>query len=450
MLRQLASVFVNHILLYALGLVGAVLIARLLGPEGRGLVVMAVVTANLGMCLCQLGLPQALNYHLSRAPDRRAELGHALGVGARLAPFLLGITVLFYGSAFLFARSSVLQGLTPGLVLASFVLSLMVTGQETLARTLVGLEDYRTRNLLLLCQPVLLLLALVAFWVSGTPLTPLAVTWLYVSAVAVGLVLGGARLGRAYRPSLDLAVPPDWKKTYLGYGLKFYPSLIINVLNYRADTFVVNALLGTEAVGLYDTGVRVTELLLFFPHTVNWVFFTRVASAEGGRQHALTAMTLGASLYLVLAGAVVLAVLIPFGIPLFFGANFAPAVAPALWLLPGIVVLTAVKILANAVAGCGRPEYATCTTLVGLAGMLALDFVLIPPFGIVGAAWASVVGYSLWAAALVALYLRLVRVSAGKLLADAVVEPVAWLRHDGWRKLSAALRPVPEAAKTGP
>src|SRR5262249_24535436 len=152
--------------------------------------------------------------------------------------------------------------------------------------------------------------------------------------------------------------------------------------------------------------------------------------------------TLGASLYLVVAGGVVLGLVLPFVLPFLYGADFAPAVPAALWLLPGMAALTVVKVLTHAVAGCGRPEYATYTTLVGLAAILALDIWLIPSHGIVGAAWASSAGYSLWAAAVVFLYCRALKVTAVQLIAGTLTAPLTWLHHKRQRWL-ATMRCTP-------
>jgi O-antigen/teichoic acid export membrane protein len=426
MLRQISSLFLNHMLQHALGLAGAILAARLLGVELRGVVVVVVVAATIGMTVAQLGLPQALNYHLSRAGDRREALGQALAVCLRLLPWIVLVAAVFFGVAAWAGRTTLLSGLSPGLIVAAFVYTLAMTGHEVVMRLLLGLHDYRMRNIVNVMQPALSTAFLVLFWICGWTLQPLYLAAAYAGFTLLSLCVGVWAIRRSYAPALG-PLPADWKREYVGYGLRFYPSLLVNMLNYRVDAILVNAILGSAAVGLYATGTSMSEMLLFLPNTVNFVFFNHVSRAPESERRRLTARTLGFSLYIVGASGIVLAFLLPTLIPWLFGVDFAPAVPAAMWLLPGMAALTVVKILSHAVAGCGKPEYATYATVVGLVGILALDIWLIPTHGIVGAAWASWAGYSLWAIAVVALYLRIVRVGPFRFALDVISEPAYWL-----------------------
>jgi O-antigen/teichoic acid export membrane protein len=442
MLRQVASLFLNHMLQHALGLAGSILAARLLGVELRGVVVIVVVAATLGMTVSQLGLPQALNYQLSRARNRREVLGQALAVCLRLTPIIVLIAAVFFGLSAWLARTTLLHGLSTGLIVASFFYALAMTGNEVVMRLLLGLHDYRMRNVVNVLQPALSVAMLAAFWVCGWTLQPWHLAAAYAGFTVLSAAIGAWAIRRNYAPALE-RLPADWRHQYVGYGVKFYPSLLVNMLNYRVDAFLVNAFLGSAAVGLYATGVAMTEMLLFLPHTVNYVFFNHISLAPEDERHRLTARTLGFSLYAVAAGAVVLAVLLPTLIPWLYGVDFAPATPAALWLLPGMAALTVVKVLTHAVAGCGKPEYATYTTIVGLIAIVALDVWLIPRHGIVGAAWASWAGYSVWAVAVAFLYLRVVHVTPGRFALDVLMAPVSWLLARGW--LSAPRpQPAPE------
>jgi O-antigen/teichoic acid export membrane protein len=440
MLRQVASLFLNHLLQHALGLAGSILAARLLGVELRGVVVIVAVAATLGMTVAQLGLPQALNYNLSRARGRKEVLDQSLAVCVRLLPWIILCAVAFFSLTYLFGRTSFFNGLSTELILASFLFTLAMTGQEVVVRLLLGLHDYPMRNIVNLMQPALTVTMLAGFWISGLQLRPLHLAAGYVGFTLLAVGVGAYYIRSKYKPA-RVPVPAEWKQDYVGYGLKFYPSLLVNLLNYRADTFLVNAFLGTAAVGLYATGVAMTEVLLFLPHTVNFVFFNHISREQDeGKRVRLTARTLGFSLYAVGIGAAILAVLLPVLIPWLYGPDFAPGVPAALWLLPGMMALTVVKVLTHAVAGCGRPEYATYTTLVGLAATLALDCWLIPRYGIVGAAWASLAGYSIWGAAVAVLYIRLVRITPMRLALDILAAPLGWLRQRAQER-SARLGP---------
>jgi O-antigen/teichoic acid export membrane protein len=416
---------------HAVGMVASILIARLLGPQLRGVVVAAIATATVVASVCQLGLPQALNYNLARTQDRTIALNQALAVCVRLTPVILLCVAAAYLALGAIARDSVLRGLSLGLTIASLGYCLATIAQEIQLRLLVGLEDYTWRNVLILIPPILVLVLAIGYSALDRPMSPLSVTIGYGMFTLASVLVGSVYLWWRYRPTLGTAPPKDWTHTYLGYGLKFCPSLIVNMLNYRADTFIVNALLGSAALGLYATGVGMAEVLLFLPHAVNFVFFTRISSASAAERHALTVKTLGASLYLVTLGGILLGILIPYALPVLYGSAFRSSVGVSLCLLPGMLALTIVKILTNAVAGCGRPEFASYTTSIGLVATIALDLILIPRFGILGAAWASVLSYVLWAIVVSLFYVRLMKAPGLRFTIDVLLAPLAWLLHSG-------------------
>ncbi len=128
-------------------------------------------------------------------------------------------------------------------------------------------------------------------------------------------------------------------------------------------------------------------------------------------------------------------------IPLFYGQAFASAIPAAQWLLPGMLALTIVKTLSVVVSGLGRPEYMTYGILVGLLGTTVLDFLLIPHFGIIGAAWASSLAYWLAAATLFILYVRLSKASPTAFVRGLLIEPVVWSRRR-WNKRLANVRTI--------
>jgi O-antigen/teichoic acid export membrane protein len=197
-------------------------------------------------------------------------------------------------------------------------------------------------------------------------------------------------VGRLLRPALQ-------------YGVKSYTANLLTFFNYRLDSFLVNAFSGVGAVGLYSTSVSTAEILYYLPNAVSGALFPKVAGMDPETASALTARL----------ARIVLAVLLPaaalFGwagtwlIPGIFGKPFQSAVQAFLLLLPGIVGIALSKILSADLSGRGKPQYASYTALITLGVTISLDLLLIPRWGINGAAVASSVAY-LSSAALSALW----------------------------------------------
>jgi O-antigen/teichoic acid export membrane protein len=74
---------------------------------------------------------------------------------------------------------------------------------------------------------------------------------------------------------------------------------------------------------------------------------------------------------------------------------FGPSIPPLLVLLPGVVVLSSGSVVGSYVSGIGRPGISSTVAVIAVVVNIAANLVLIPRFGIIGAALASLISYSL-------------------------------------------------------
>jgi O-antigen/teichoic acid export membrane protein len=77
-----------------------------------------------------------------------------------------------------------------------------------------------------------------------------------------------------------------------------------------------------------------------------------------------------------------------------YGGEFAGAATALRFLLPGIVILAASRVLANDIAARGRPLVNSYLGIAMLVVNLTFNLILIPRMGINGAALASTISYS--------------------------------------------------------
>lgn len=432
-LHLFRSVFTNQILVTGLGMVSGVISARLLGPAEKGVMAAAVLIAGLTAAIAHLGLPYAVIYNISSAPNPHAGLRRTLAVCARVLPLnLLGVAGL-YTVAYSVGRNSILKGLTLPVVIASSLLCVMTLLQSINVNMFGGLQNFRARNTVTFLPVFVVTLVVLFYWLTRRPISALILVWANAASVAIAVLFGSISIALRYPSAFAWHLQRGWPKDYLWYGLKFQLALIAQALNYRLDALIVNALVGNVTLGLYSVAVSSAEVLTLIPTAVDYVLYPKVARARGGEKSRLTLLALGGSLYVVLAAAVGLGIALPWLIPMLYGGAFAGSLAPAFWLLPGMVSLTVVKIVCHVVAGFGRPEYATYTTVLGLAFTVPLDFILIPRMGIIGAAVASSIAYSIAAVAALGLYCRVSGSPLGSVVTGMLRQPVSWLRAHGLR-----------------
>jgi O-antigen/teichoic acid export membrane protein len=202
------------------------------------------------------------------------------------------------------------------------------------------------------------------------------------------------------------------KKTVRFGGQSQFTNLI-QLFNYRLDTFLILVFVNTAGVGLYTVASSQTEGLLIISTSVSVVLLTNITAGDADNALRVTPVVCRNTLLVTGAAALVAAVIAPLWVPAVFGAAYRDSVVPYLWLLPGMVALSGAKILAAYVFSRGRPIINAWIALTTLALDIPVTTGLIALFGVSGAAAGTSLGYCLTLALTSIAYRRL---SGGSIL----------------------------------
>ena len=383
---QVAGTLGTRGIMMALGLITAVLTARLLGPEGRGLLTVMLTIGALGVQFGNLGLPSAFTYFV--ASDRArlpALLGTSLivglGIGTVIAAVFFGLAVVFpsvgpVGSALLLALA---VAWIPFGILKSLLLNL-----------LLGLQRVRAYNLIQVATKGAEVLLLVGLALAG-----MAGVVSYYGATALVLILGiGAALWLIRRSSAARPALPGraFTRDLTSYGFKAYLATLFSYVVLHFDLLMVSGMLGAEDAGYYSIASRLAEMIYFIPSSAGPILFMTVAGMERGSwvftRRVIRIVAVGMAPILVVAGVVAEP-----AVRILFGSEFLPAVPAFLWLLPAVYALTINTFLMQYFAGIGMPSVAVLSPAVAAVGNVVLNYLLLPRMGIAGAAVASVIAY---------------------------------------------------------
>ncbi len=197
--------------------------------------------------------------------------------------------------------------------------------------------------------------------------------------------------------------------TCSAYGAKTHLSNALTFINYRADLFLVNVFLTSSSAGLYAVATQLGERMWIVSEAVSTVLLPRLSHlhADEGKRRRLTPTASAWTLLISTGLSLLLAVVAKPVIALLFGTNYLPAVTALIWMLPGIVLGSLARVLANDIAARGRPELNLYVAAVVAMGNVLLNILLIPQFGIVGAAMSTSIAYSFNAMTKVWLFARL-------------------------------------------
>lgn len=364
-----------------------VLVARQLGPQTRGAYALAILAVSLSVQVLDLGFSSATTYFLARKPHLAPAI---LGNDASLILCsLLATTTLAFTLLRLHPHALTASGVVNPLTLCALTALVTTTlAYNCIMAALYGHQSIRSANRMpVLHITVFFTCAAALIWISRPTVGALLWSASIGRLVAIAYGLGKIRWPARCAPSLPVFLSCG------RFAAKEYASNLTTLLAYRADQFIVAALAGTTELGLYAVAASITERLNLLPGAIASVLMPKVASEEAVDTLRRTRRILRGTIGCAVALAMLLAVSCPFLIRFLYGSSYGGAVLPILLLLPGSVAMAAAKLASSHLMGQGQPGPALVASILAALLTTALDFALIPSFGIAGAAAASTIGY---------------------------------------------------------
>lgn len=365
------------------GFFTAVLIlARALGPTGRGTIAFITVTALVVARIAGLGVAEATAVFAARQPDRRPALLSNLVVFMLASAAVAGLMAC---GALIAAQGERPAGVgAPELAILA-VATIASALSEGAAGFLLGCS--RLRSLALITATVSwiypALLAMIAL-VGELTVKRAALAWLAGESWRAYLLLRRSSLGVApSRPDLTLL------RSAVSFGLRAWVGTLSRFLNFRVDQILMGFLASEAALGIYAVAVNASEALLYLPAATAAALVPVVAGGDPGRRVDQTVRAFRSAALMTAAAIVVAAFLGPVLLPLLFGNAFRPSVGPFLWLLPGAIGFAATAVFSSGLMASSAPGRSSLGPLASLGVGVALDLVLIPRFGPSGAAAAA-------------------------------------------------------------
>ena len=185
----------------------------------------------------------------------------------------------------------------------------------------------------------------------------------------------------------------DWKK-FFSYSFVVFITNIIQFLAYRVDYWLVAFYQGNEALGLYSLAVRLCQLFWILPLLFAGIIFPQTADNKVVNHELRVVMLTRITIAILLLAELVALFLAEPVIPFVFGKAYHRSVGPFIYLLPGFFLLSINILLAAYYAGKKQLHVNFIGSTMCFVIVLFLDVILIPRYGINGAAIASTIAYS--------------------------------------------------------
>lgn len=411
LLRNVTGVLLTSAAALPIGVATSILLARCLSVTDRGFYALLTSFAVIVYLLTQLGWAEAVIYRTRR---HGVSLRTAFSTGV-LANGGLALLVALICLAF---REPLSHAFLDDVRASAFVLAALAAPLLALGDLLRGvaraIDRFDIQNTYTLLQSAGIFggLALALPVLGGALDGALAV---YLAVPLALVTIFGIRLAAlvGFEPRVDRAEA----RASVAYGSNLWVQNLLINLHERVDLFLLAWLgIGAFDIGLYATAAGVVAQLRLLPGAIGVAILPQLAGATDAEAARLTAAVIRPSALLMIVIAAALAPIGMVAIPLFFGADYAAAVRPFLLLLPGVAAVAVSRVLARYFAAINRLRGMLVLGATVLVLNVLLNLVLIPHYGIAGAAVASLVSYSAEAIALVAMFLS----ASGQKLREAL------------------------------
>lgn len=353
--------------------------ARWFGPEILGQVVYYLGILGLIFAFTDLGLSRA-HIHFTASNSGQPEIGPflALKLPLLLLAFLAGLAIFYW------------QALT-GIFIILLVAEVFSRVADSLLISFEGQEKVWPQNLLKIGAKFCRVAALIIFGWRLANVYGYALTF-FIEAL---LIFTGALLLR--RNWLNFHFDRGSIKRYLNYSLPF---AVIMPLSYLQDNGLILMLKhwqGSVVLGIYAAGFGLFGFLKTFSSSLMIFFFPRISRLSQAKDlreiQAYTDMAVKFSVWILTPILFILLIISQWLVPLVLGREFIAAIAIFRWYLFGVLVLSIFSPYDHVLFATNNHHSIVKVNLVTTILLLLLGWQLIPIFGGLGAAIASVISW---------------------------------------------------------
>ena len=380
---EAALVLLSRLANAGAGLVFVLLTARHLGPRGRGEIAVAFTIAWATTNVSDLGTSTSGRINLLR-PNSEITARDVLSLTAVLIPLQAGITAVL---VLLLSLTSLNLSLSFGVAVVALSVATMTFNSAT--SVMYGMRQYGD---VLTVEATLALFQMVL--ITGLLWTNHLTTVSAVGAMAVGPALGAiwlVQISGAFRRNGTKWCRSSWRTLVLD-GLSPMAGGISLFLALRMDRIVLAVVAGTQSLGLFTVALAVPETLRLLAKAAGQVIADRGRSGIDTVAVARRRMRLFVAGHgLILAAGAVAGWLL---MPVVLGEGFTGARDVLIVVTVAEAVLAVHLMYQALLVGFGRPKGIGPPQMVGAAVMVVIVLVMIPTWGLQGAAWASLLGYT--------------------------------------------------------
>ncbi len=374
-----------------------VILARVLGPKALGIYAFIMALVHLFVVLSQFGFPAFLvrSIAVNRSSGNYAEL-KGLILGAGQIVLILSLLLSFMAFLWLVRPGQTTNDIYASALIVALLLLPFLSLTATFSGATRGLGNVIISQLPeSIIRPTIFLILLLLIVRLGATLEAKEALMTYACSALIAMASSMILLRHCLSREIWLATPIIKHREWMRQSFPFLLLAGAQVLNHHIDVLMLGVMTAQEQVGLYRVAIQVADGLGITLFAISVVIAPQLARlhalSDWSRiQKVLVYSHRGGALVMLPLGVTLAVLSIPF-LTFIFGEKYSTASGALEILVLGKIAYATVGFVGLALSMLGRAGVAAVITFLTVIINVTLNALLIPRYGIEGAAMATVI-----------------------------------------------------------
>lgn len=388
--RSSLGIFFTNVILYPISIVNGILIARYLGPGGKGIFAYMGLITNFILPIFMFGYFAGVLYYVSSEKVSVTDYGFTIAIVSILLGLFSAVILWFLWKFHLLGKTA---SALPSDVFYTILFFLPFSSLNlSWSKVIAGLGWFSLNNLLSIYRKALFLL-LIMILIYKESINIENVIYAYIISAISSLLISLVAVNIKYRIGFTFHINKTILKM-LNYGVKSMMGSLANKMNARMDQFFLSVFARSSELGLYSVAVSISEILWIIPSSIGPVLFKKIAVTRSKHEKFVIINKIHRTIMwgmIILSG--FLFILSIYLIPVLYGEKFKPSIKILAIYLPGSTIFISRRIIVRYFGASGMPLKQSIDQIVGAIVGLISFLILVPHFKIYGAAAGSSLAY---------------------------------------------------------
>ena len=276
-LKHISFTFSSRVSLLFLNLLIGIIIARTLGPSGKGLLAVVAMVGTTAVSLGNLGIHKFNTYALSnKSIEKKDIISNSFWLG-------LIIGLIFFSIILILAlKFPILFRNIPRSYLLIYLISLpFLFWSHFFYGILTGEQNFKKFNILHVIAQVIDLIGVILLLLVFKVDVFYVVVWYMVVNIIKALLPMKSVI---FRNGLSLKFNSNIFKKSLDYGLRIFLTGIFALLILRIDLYMVNFFKGMAESGLYSLASTFGDVFFILPFSIVTVMFPKINAEDKSKK----------------------------------------------------------------------------------------------------------------------------------------------------------------------